>query len=414
MRRRLIAASAALTLLGALSGAPTAASAAPALPSVAPVKAQQYLVATTSAAAAGGVAVQVGKRGGGQVTKVYSRVFRGFSAELSTAQAQALRTSGDVESVTLDGVVRSTGSQAKPPWGLDRIDQRPTAGNKSYRYETTGAGVTAFVIDTGIRASHKQFGGRASSGYDFVDKDRLASDCQGHGTHVAGTIGGSTYGVSKRVKIVALRVLDCEGSGQVSDILAALDWVVAHKPAGPSVVNLSLGGLPNKALDGAVERTVKAGIPVVVAAGNEGEDACKSSPARAPHAITVAATDSRDTRATWSNFGRCVDIFAPGVDVRSAWPTSKTATEVLSGTSMATPHVTGVLARYLQVHPKATPAQASKAVLAAGTGATVQGRKGAPNLLLYVKAELAPTPTRVVPRRGQAPRTSAVPSASLS
>lgn len=243
--------------------------------------------------------------------------------------------------------------------------------------------MTAFVLDTGIRSQHSQFGGRVSSGYDFVDGDRVASDCNGHGTHVAGTIGGSTYGAAKGVHYVAVRVMNCEGEGWVSDIIAGLDWVVAHRPAGPSLVNLSLGGDAYPALDQAVERTVAAGIPVVVAAGNSGGDACDESPARAPHAITVAATDASDDRPYWSNYGRCIDLFAPGVGIRSASNTSNSSTEVMSGTSMAAPHVTGVVARYLQAYPVATPAQVSTALLSAATRDKVKDTDGSPNRMLY-------------------------------
>jgi subtilisin family serine protease len=245
-------------------------------------------------------------------------------------------------------------------------------------------------VDTGVRLTHSQFGSRVKSGYDFVDYDTNASDCEGHGTHVSGTIGGSTYGAAKGVKMVAVRVLDCDGSGWASDIIDGLDWVIAHR-SGPSVVNMSLGGAGVYApLDAAVDRTVAAGINVVVAAGNEGADACGSSPARAPRAITVAATDARDVSPWWSNAGRCVDLFAPGVDVLSASNSSNTATETMSGTSMAAPHVAGLVARYLQTSPKATPAQVAAAMVAASTKNVVKEPWGAPNRLLYAAPVAAP------------------------
>jgi subtilisin family serine protease len=407
------AAAAALILLTAAGTATTAA----ATPTTAPDPAQPYIVETDSAGATGGLTADV-RKAGGRVENVYSKALDGFSATLSAGQVRELRADDRVRSVTPDVRVHSTATQTDPTWGLDRIDQRAVAGNGSYRYDTTGAGVTAFVIDTGIRLSHSQFGGRAASGYDFVDYDTNASDCAGHGTHVAGTIGGSTYGAAKGVRSVSLRVLDCEGGGYFSDVIDALDWVVAHRPAGPSVVNLSLGGAAFQPIDDAVTRTVAAGVPVVVAAGNDGVDACTQSPARVPAAITVAATDLRDARPWWSNGGPCVDLFAPGVDVRSASNASNTASEVMSGTSMATPHVTGVVARYLQGHPKATPAQVTAALLTATTPQVVEDPMGAPNKLLYVADQPASkpgAPTRVTAAKSDRARTGTLTwSAPLS
>ncbi|MFL6027575.1 MAG: S8 family serine peptidase [Friedmanniella sp.] len=351
--------------------------------------ADRYIVRTHSLAAADDVARDV-QTAGGDVDHRYSRVFPGVSATLTANQVRSLRGDGDVASITRDERVHSTSVQKNPTWGLDRIDQRATPRNRTYRYNTTGKGVTAFLLDTGIRLRHQQFGSRARSGIDFVDYDDDASDCDGHGTHVAGTVGGSTYGVAKGVTLVGVRVLDCDGAGYISDVVEALDWVVTARPAGPAVVNLSLGGAPSPELDEAVERTVAAGVPVVVSAGNESRNACSQSPARAPHAITVAATDSKDARAAFSNYGSCVDVFAPGVSIRSASNASNTASEVMSGTSMAAPHVTGVVARYLQAHRRSTPAQTTAAVLATATTATVRNRAGAPNRMLYA----SPRPTR--------------------
>ena len=371
---------------------------------------KRYIVKTDSVAVAGGVASDVRQRGGA-VKKVYAKALSGFSATMSAAQVTKLRSDGRVVSVTPDAVVHSTGTQTEPTWGLDRIDQRSTAGNGSYRYDTTGATVTAFVIDTGIRFGHSQFAGRAVSGYDFVDGDTNAADCEGHGTHVAGTVGGSTYGSAKGVKLVALRVLACDGSGYFSDSIEALDWILTHRPPGPSVVNMSLGGGSFPLIDEAVERTVAAGIPVVVAAGNDGVDACSQSPAGAPRAITVGATDSGDTRPWWSNAGSCVDLFAPGVNVRSASNISDTANEVMSGTSMAAPHVAGVVARYLQRLPKSTPTQVTTALTSTATASMVQDPMGSPNRLLYVA--LQPTtvpgvPTSVVASKSDSARTGTI------
>jgi len=381
MRTRAIGMAALLSLaVSAAVGGALPASAAPADQQAE----QRYIVKTDSGSATSGVAQEV-RDSGGSVDNVYTEVLTGFSATMSAEQASDLRDDQQVQSITPDRRFHSSGVQTNPTWGLDRIDQRSASRNGSYRYTTTGAGVTAFVVDTGIRTNHSQFGSRATSGYDFVDGDRSATDCEGHGTHVSGTIGGSTYGAAKGVKLVSVRVLDCEGYGWASDIIDGMDWIIAHKPKGPSVVNMSIGGGSYQLIDRAVERTIAAGIPVVVAAGNEGADACGSSPARVPSAITVAATDSHDERPYWSNYGRCVDVFAPGADVRSASITSTTASEVMSGTSMATPHVVGLVARYLQAHPRATPAQAAAAVAADATTNVVKFADGSPNRLLYAK-----------------------------
>ena len=311
----------------------------------------RYIVRTSSDAAAD---QQVGKvrTSGAEVTARYKHVLDGFAGELTAGQLRKLQADPAVVSVTPDVRIsiadpdagsRTAASMsaqaASVPWGLDRIDQRATAANGTYRYDTTGQGVTAFVIDSGVRLTHADFGGRAVSGYDFVDSDSNASDCEGHGTHVAGTIGGSTYGVAKQVRLVSLRVFDCAGDGYLSDFLSALDWAVDHKPAGPSVINFSGGGPADSDVDTAVANTVKAGIPVVAAAGNETSAACGVSPARAPSVITVAATNSSDAQASFSNHGSCVDLYAPGQNILSAGNTSNTASTSMSGTSTATPHV---------------------------------------------------------------------------
>jgi len=370
----------------------------------------RYIVQTVSATAADRVAGDL-HRSGGRITHTYSRALAGFSATLTADQAQRARAKGGVISVTADARFHNTTVQNNPSWNLDRIDQRPTGGDLRYDYPTSGAGVTAYVVDTGTRLTHTEFGRRASSGYDFVDSDTNAADCAGHGTHVSGTIGGTTYGVAKAVKLVAVRVLDCDGSGWASDIVDGLDWVIADK-SGPSVVNLSLGGIAYAPLDAAVERTVAAGITVVVAAGNDGTDACESSPARAPHAITVAATDSDDQRAWWSNQGDCVDLFAPGVEIESASNSSNTASESMSGTSMASPLVAGVVARYLQAHPKDTPAQVASALAASSTKDVVADSAGAPNRLAYaapaVAARAPGVPTAVVATRSNVANTGSI------
>ncbi len=366
-----------------------------------------YIVETSSASATASK-VSTLRAANVSVGHQFRHVFHGFSASLTDAQVSQLKADPSVEAVVpntavhaFGPVVDATSQQAGATWGLDRLDQRSGSDGK-YAYDTTGAGVTAYVIDTGIRLDHEEFQGRATSGYDFVDNDNDASDCAAnylddpadgkfsHGTHVAATIGGKTYGVAKQVSIVSMRVLDCNGEGSADAVIAALDWVVGHR-TGPSVVNFSLGGGANPSLDAAVATTIKAGIPVVAAAGNEAEDACDTSPARVPAALTVGASDSSDHYADFSNYGTCLDLFAPGVDVLSAGTLTPTASLTLSGTSMATPHVTGEVARYLQADPKATPAQVSSTILGEATAPTKQIDPDSPNRLLFTAYATAPT-----------------------
>lgn len=405
MRISAIRTAAAVSFVGlAFVSLPTLATASPSTPD--PSTAIRYVVTANSASSATGLASGVAEHGG-HVDNVYSTVITGFAATMTPTQVKSLRSEAGVQSVVPDVAVHTTSTELNPTWGLDRIDQHSTAGNKSYRYSTTGLGVTAYVVDTGVLTTHSQFGGRAHSGYDFVGRDTDAADCNGHGTHVAGTIGGSTYGVAKGVKLVAVRVLACDGSGWASDVIDGLDWVAAHKGSGPAVVNLSLGTPAYIPLDDAVSRTIAAGITVVVAAGNDDQNACSASPARVPAAITVAASDIQDRRASFSNYGSCVDVFAPGVAVESSWFTSSSASEYLSGTSMATPHVVGVVARYLQSHPTSTPAQTATAVLGSATTNTVVDTQGSPNRLLYAAGPaVAPgQATKVVASKSNKART---------
>ncbi|MCU1589741.1 MAG: putative subtilase-family protease [Frankiales bacterium] len=282
-----------------------------------------------------------------------------------------------------------TGSEASAPWGLDRIDQRHLPLSDSYRWATDGSGVDVYVVDTGIRRTSADLRGRVRSGIDEVDGGP-ADDCNGHGTHVAGIIGGTRYGVAKHARLVAVRVLDCDGGGPVSRVLKGLDWVVRDHAAGvPAVANLSLGGAPSPAVDAAVRALVKDGIVVTTAAGNgdgagQGIDACGTSPARTGIAITVSATDRTDTRPAWANYGRCVDLFAPGVDVPSDWATGDSATQTLSGTSMAAPHVAGAAARYLSTHRTATPAAVRGYLTHAATAGIVADARNDSARLLYL------------------------------
>lgn len=281
--------------------------------------------------------------------------------------------------------------ETSAPWGLDRIDQRALPLDGRYHWGGGGRGVTVYVVDTGIRLSAKDFAGRAVTGVDEVDGG-AATDCNGHGTHVAGIIGGTRYGVAKKVRLVAVRVLSCQGQGSTQSVQRGLEWVLAnHEPGQPAVLNMSLGGAPSASLDKEVRALVKDGIVVVVAAGNgdasgRAQDSCGTSPARTRSAITVSATDVHDGKPAWANVGSCVDLFAPGLNITSDWDTSDTAAKTISGTSMAAPAVAGAAALYLSTHASATPAQVRAALVRAATTGVVRGHGSAPDRLLHVTA----------------------------
>jgi subtilisin family serine protease len=311
------------------------------------------------------------------------------ASNITDGALDRLRTAPGVAYVEADQLV----SVSDAGWGLDRIDQRDLPLNSSYLPAARGAGVTAYIVDTGIRATHHQFGGRVGAGYSAIDDGRGTDDCHGHGTHVAGTVGGATYGVAARVTLRPVRVLGCDGSGTMSGVIGGIDWAISNHSSGdPAVMNMSLGGDASSAIDSAVDAAVADGITVVVAAGNDNADACQDSPARAPRAITVGATTSSDARASFSNRGSCVDLFAPGSSIVSAGIASDTASRTMSGTSMASPHVAGAAAVYLGTHPGSTPAQVTAALLGQATVGKLTGvGAGSPNRLLFVQRGAAPT-----------------------
>jgi subtilisin family serine protease len=319
----------------------------------------------------------------GTVTRRFNHALNGFTAYMTEEQALSLSEDSRVRFVEEDSIMEAFVTQANPPWGLDRLGQRDLPLNQTYSYTTTGAGVNAYVIDTGIRRTHNQFGGRAVIGFDAIGDGRNTNDCNGHGTHVSGTIGGSTYGVAKAVRLFAVRVLNCNGSGSNAGVIAGVDWVTQNHIS-PAVANMSLGGGASTALDTAVRNSIASGVTYAIAAGNSNANASGFSPARVTQAITVGSSTMTDARSSFSNFGSVVDIFAPGSSILSAWFTSNTATATLSGTSMATPHVAGVVARFLQSNPGATPAQARGGLVAQ---ATLKHQSGLPtgtaNRLLF-------------------------------
>jgi subtilisin family serine protease len=329
----------------------------------------------------------------GRVGYVYSAALRGFSVSMSASDASRLAADSAVAWVEQDGTVSIDATQSPTPsWGLDRIDQRALPLNNSYTYPNTATNVHAYIIDTGIRFTHVDFGGRATSGFDAIDGGS-ADDCHGHGTHVSGTVGGSTYGVAKAVQLVGVRVLDCNGSGTNSQVIAGVDWVTSNAIK-PAVANMSLGGSANTSIDTAVANSISSGVSYSIAAGNSnGANACNFSPARVSTAITVGSTTQTDARSSFSNIGTCLDIFAPGSSITSDWNTSNTATNTISGTSMATPHTAGAAALVLSANPSFTPAQVRDRLVADSTTGVVTGAgTGSPNRLLFVSNGGPPPP----------------------
>ncbi|MEU1848255.1 S8 family serine peptidase [Streptomyces sp. NPDC019990] len=390
-----------LTALGATATAALVASLVSALPAGAAPAAPEghvryeaaanavpgsYIVTLKTDKAGSAEGRALARKHGADIERIYTKALNGYAVEASAAEAKRLAADPAVASVVQDRTFTITGTQPSPPsWGLDRVDQRNLPLNRSYTYpDSAGEGVTAYVIDTGVRVTHGDFGGRASHGYDAVDNDNIAQDGHGHGTHVAGTIAGSAYGVAKKAKVVGVRVLNNSGQGTTAQVVAGIDWV-ARNAVKPAVANMSLGGPGDTAIDTAVRGAISSGVTFVVAAGNESTNASTRSPARVTEAVTVGATTSSDAKASYSNYGSVLDLFAPGSSITSAWGSGDSATNTISGTSMASPHVAGAAALHLAGDPTATPAQVSAALTAAATtGVVTSPGSGSPNRLLNV------------------------------
>lgn len=390
---------------------------APAVAPAADGPSVRYLVRYAADADVAAETAAIRSRGLG-VGRTFSHAVRGAVVTATPGQAEALSRSGRVASMEVDAPVSLSATQQPAPWGLDRVDQRNLPLSGSYSWTAAGAGVSAYVVDTGVLASHAEFAGRITAGWSAVADGRGSGDCNGHGTHVAGTVAGSTYGVAKAATVVPVRVLDCNGSGYNSDVVAGLDWIVANHAAGtPAVVNMSLGGAASATVDAALQSVINDGVAAFVAAGNSAVDACGSSPARLPAAVTVAASDSADRQASFSNYGSCVDLYAPGVGITSASHTSATASASMSGTSMATPHAAGVGAVLLAQNPALTPAQVAATLATNSTAGVVTGAAaGTPNRLLYSAgtAPVAPAPVAPAPAAPAPTVTATSPGANAT
>jgi subtilisin family serine protease len=407
MSTRIVAVSA-ITSLALLSAAPAVAT-----PSDSGSVSASYIV-QFSPGSDRAAEVSKAKALGMTVTYEYTTALNGMAVKANAGQLRALQSNPNVTLVEADGVVTISDTQPNPPWGLDRSDQRDLPLSATYSYATGASNVTAYIIDTGILAGHSDFGNRVSGGHTAIDDGRGTTDCNGHGTHVAGTVGGSTYGMAKGVKLVPVRVLGCDGSGAWSGVIAGIDWVAANADK-PAVANMSLGGGKSTSVNSAVAQLVSSGVTTVVAAGNSNANACNSSPASEPTAVTVGATGARtstgaldatklDSRADYSNYGSCLDIFAPGSGVTSAWYTSTTATNTISGTSMASPHVAGAAALYLTANSAASPSAVANALISDSTpNKVISPGTGSPNRLLFVAGGSTTPPPPPPPVEAVAP-----------
>jgi aqualysin 1 len=358
-----------------------------------PIPGRYIVVFKSTVDAPAAAAASMVQGSGGQLHHTYSGALKGFAASLPDAALQGIRNNPQVDFVEQDQTValnQVASPQDQATWGLDRIDQADRPLDTQYHFNLTGAGVNAFILDTGLRADHVEFAGRVRPGYSVIADGNGTNDCHGHGTHVAGTVGGTTWGVAKAVSIIPVRVLDCTGYGLWSGVIAGVDWV-ANSSLRPAVANMSIGGTPSASLDAAVAGAVSKGVTMVVAAGNNNLDACGYSPARAPSAITVGATSNTDTRASYSNIGSCLDLFAPGTGITSASNIDTTSSKIMSGTSMASPHVAGVAALTLQANPAASPAAVAASIISNATPNRLTSiGTGSPNLLVYSQGGSAP------------------------